>query len=123
MRTNRMIAGLTLLFATACRNFEGAAIETFSKQRSCPESGVTARVRDDLGAYDVQFPTAVLPPPDIASEPARLAMWQTEQAQMRSRFNDRQRVYEVSGCNERWFASCANTKQKYHSCVLLPAPK
>jgi hypothetical protein len=111
---------LLLLFGAGCRNFEGAAVEAFSKQRSCPESGVAARVRDDLGTYDLQVPMPQ-PPEDIAGEPSRLAVWQAQQQETRSRLNSRERVYEVTGCNERRFATCANTPKKYHSCVLLPA--
>jgi hypothetical protein len=119
MRITFLLA-LLLLSGVGCRNFEGAAVEAFSKERSCPKDGVTAHARDDLGAYELQVPTRS-PPDDIANEPSRRAVWQEQQDERRARVNSKERVYEVSGCNEKRFAACANTPKKYHACVLLPA--
>jgi hypothetical protein len=108
-----------LVCGAGCRNFEGTAVEAFSKERSCLQDGVTAHVRDDVGAYQLQFPTPVLPPADIANDPSRRAVWEADQEKMRSGFNSRQRVYEVNGCNENWLVSCGYTTLKIQVCMLI----
>jgi hypothetical protein len=91
----------------------------FGYDYSCPDSRIGVSARDDLeeGPLSPRPPPPVeaSPPPDVATDPERLRVWQeNREAQRRrdERFADSlsecgRRVYEATGCGERRFYSCA----------------
>jgi hypothetical protein len=58
------IAGAALSFACGGMSARDDAIATFSRSFSCPKDGLTVAERE------------ATPPPDVATDPDRLAVWQ-----------------------------------------------
>lgn len=117
------VLGLVSLLAACtqgCKSNEQAARETFSKDSSCPSERVTAVARPELSAYDLTFGKSA-PPANIASDPARVAMWQADQDKTRKGWDDRMRVVEVGGCDEKKYYQCASGKHGT-SCSGMTAP-
>jgi hypothetical protein len=98
----------------ACTSFPTQAKEDFAKKFSCPEEQVTVKDRKDLNADDVlerdRKPRKKdVAPPEIASDPARLAKWTKDrddaEAARRS-FHSSYDVLEVAGCGHKNLVVC-----------------
>ena len=70
---------LFLVCLVGCSKETGAR-ETFSREHTCPEDRVEVRERKDLRPSMLRV--RVSPPPEIASDPGRLAQFNEKQAEM-----------------------------------------
>lgn len=52
-------------------------IDEFSEKFSCPNDSITSKKRPDVDV--AQFEKAATPPPEVAADPARLAVWKSHQ--------------------------------------------
>ncbi|MBL8923686.1 MAG: hypothetical protein JNJ54_32830 [Myxococcaceae bacterium] len=92
---------LLVVSLSGCQSLTDGAREQVSKAYSCPLERVVGVERSDLKAMELRLagvpkPT---PPPDIAADPARLAMWQQSQAESRTQAASYPGVViEVKGC-------------------------
>ena len=77
----------------------------FSQDATCPEDRVAVRETPLVL-------TPVEPPPDVAADPQRLAMWQARDAEQR-RAKQSDRYYVVSGCGASHVYRC-------YYCVEMP---
>lgn len=111
-----LVTAVSASLLLGCQSRVTVARETFSKSKSCPLDRVTARERPDLSAYDVIFGKRATPPPEVAKDPARLALWQKQQDESRRAWDAAQSVVEVEGCGERALAMCSSRKRT--SCSL-----
>ena len=103
------------VLGTACSN-ESVARETFSRERSCPLDGITAKEHPEISAYGLTHAKAQ-PPPDIAADPARLAVWKANEDQSKKQIDNIRTVVEVAGCNEKAYYTCShNGKSGRRTC-------
>ena len=111
----------TAMAVTGCTaDKEKIARETFAKDRSCPLEGVRATARPDLSSYDLTFGKRT-PPPDAASDPQRLALWQADEARERAGWNEKIAVYLLVGCKEAKYYRCGVAKNGTY-CAAMSAP-
>jgi hypothetical protein len=99
----------TILSLTACQSLADGAKEAFAKDYSCPADRVESRDRPDLrhSSFDTAPNTLTpKPPPDIAADPARLAMWQQRHQRDPTEFDRTTDVEEVRGCGKQAFYFC-----------------
>ncbi len=103
---SRNLAGLAIAVVTiaGCRSKEQGAREHFSKDVTCPEDRVEVKARTDLHPSD--WLEKRTPPADIASDPGRLSMWQAQQADLRSRADTQDDIFEASGCGTQKLYAC-----------------
>jgi hypothetical protein len=83
----------------SCTALPGGTRETFSQQYSCPLDSITSKARPDVQA--TQFETAATPPPEVAGDPARLAVWKSNQPQPWS-----VEFFELTGCGHHVLWGC-----------------
>ena len=79
--------GVAILTAS-CKPTTGDARAVFATTHMCPADRVVATKRDDLNAHDVIFGSSS-PPREVATDPARLAMWRQQQAKSQASLNSR----------------------------------
>jgi len=109
MRRAASVACLAWLFAlpglAGCGSVTTAAREQFVSAFTCPEDRVTVTERSDLLAHD--FKARPAPPPEIASDPGRLAVWSELEASSYASDDHRAgEIYEVRGCDTVAFFAC-----------------
>ncbi len=73
--------------------------EEFSEQYSCPIDSITSKARSDIQA--AQFEKPVTPPAEVAADPARLAVWKSNQPQPWS-----VDFFELTGCGHHVLWGC-----------------
>jgi hypothetical protein len=104
-------AGVSLL--ASCASISTAAGDVFASQTQCAREKVTVVRRPD---YRRPLPPAPLLPPDVAADPARLAVWQQQRDEERRQANESAcgpnlpgyDAYEATGCGLRFIVCCAN---------------
>ena len=99
----------TLVSLTSCQSLADGAKETFAKDYSCPADRVESRDRPDLrhSSFDTGPTTPTpKPPPDIAADPARLAMWQRRHQHDPTELDSTTDVEEARGCGKQAFYFC-----------------
>jgi hypothetical protein len=112
MASSRHVTTLFIIAAlTACMSVEGNAKDYFAWHHSCPQNRVTFTERPDLRRHDAPpAPTYATPPPDVAGDPQRLAMFrETERKENEARAvasEDRRYIIEVSGCGVSELSVC-----------------
>jgi hypothetical protein len=98
-----VLAALPLL---SCKALRDGAREEFSTRFSCPPERIELRPRPDLHPYDVVFGPGASPPVEVASDPARLAIWQRTQSANRDGWDDGREVFELRGCEHAVLFAC-----------------
>jgi len=76
-------------------------------------SRIEVRPRPDIDGYTAAHGKPPAPPPEIARDPGRLAVWQKDQDDRRS--HDYGTVYEVRGCNHGKLYTCSRSTGASHS--------
>lgn len=107
MHLRLLVLGL-LAFLFACKPLKSGAREQFSKQHACPESRVEVRPRGDLRVWDVLVGVTPQPPPDVASDPERIALFRANQQDQNDRMQSSCELYEVRGCSQQQLLCCAH---------------
>jgi hypothetical protein len=79
-----------------CSPSETGAREEFAHQYSCPRERVSARERTDI------VPSTGAPPPDVAGDPDRLALWRSDALKRM----DTRPVFEATGCGRSELYRC-----------------
>lgn len=97
--------GVALLACSGCVTSMAGARSQFAQDETCPDDRVSV-------AAEARLPTVASPPPDVASDPQRLAMWQRADEQ-RERSESREKYYVAKGCGQTQVYHC------YH-CVDMP---
>jgi hypothetical protein len=104
-----VLAIVVTIMTASCKPTTGHARAVFATTHTCPANRVVATQRDDLSAHDVLFGSS-RPPREVATDPARLAMWRQQQAKSQASVNNRYRVFEVLGCNIHVLSACHRMK-------------
>ncbi len=94
-----------------CTSLEQGAQEEFTTKFSCPKDRVKVVPRSDLKAFDITFGTRAPPPADVASDPARLAIWQKKQDDTEASWNAGTPVFEVTGCDKDVIFTCGRAQK------------
>jgi hypothetical protein len=87
-----------------CQSKEAGAREKFSKEFTCPAERVEVRERSDLKPSMLR--AQVPPPPDVAADPARLAMWKAEEETNNENADQMCDMLEARGCNQQSLVCC-----------------
>jgi hypothetical protein len=103
-----------------CQSKEGGAREKFSQELTCPAERVEVRERSDLKP-SMLYPQ-VSPPPDIAADPGRLAMWKAEQEKRDENADEACDLFEARGCNQQSLVCCRRHSKRWNevSCSTRP---
>jgi hypothetical protein len=102
------LAVFAALLAGGCKNVVEGAKDEFSKEFTCPLDRVEARARPELHRSDLESqPT---PPKDIAADPARLKMWQEQQAKVNAARDSQDDIVELRGCGHQVLYACHRFK-------------
>ncbi|HEY8073536.1 MAG TPA: hypothetical protein VIF62_05490 [Labilithrix sp.] len=83
----------------SCTSLPGQTREEFSQQYSCPLDSITSKDRSDVQA--TEFAKPATPPPEIAGDPARVAVWRSNQPQPWS-----VDFFELTGCGHHVLWGC-----------------
>ena len=113
MRSHHLaIAAVTVCgLLQGCKRLKTGAREDFRQRYSCPDDRIEVKARDDLHAMDVLGVrvSGVQPPEDVKKDPARLAVWEQSQAEVRQRQAEAfapYEVFEVMGCGHQVVLAC-----------------
>jgi hypothetical protein len=114
------------LLAASCAVSASAVRERFALDHSCPEERVSAHERSDVKPSDILLAHDEQPPPEVAADPQRLAMWRDRNRAQAERWDDDHGVYEVQGCGAAGVYACGRNNHDYFgpaSCVAIgPQP-
>jgi hypothetical protein len=105
-----------VLSASACQSLDDGARDEFAGHFTCPKERVEVRSRPDLNSYDLTWGRAQ-PPPDVAADPQRLALWKEKQQDSRSRGSDP--VFELRGCGHSVLYHCTRANTGTHSGAVM----
>lgn len=82
----------------------------YAKSFTCPGERVTVTPRPDIPPHTLighgADGTDPKPPPDVAADPGRLAMWQAQMAQKWAEVDKLGPPYEVEGCGKKAMLVC-----------------
>ncbi len=81
------------------------AQDDFARTYSCPRERVTATLRKDLRAYDLQVGPQS-PPREVAADPGRLAQWKKNEAEVAEGYAS-MRVVLTRGCGHEVYDVCS----------------
>jgi hypothetical protein len=102
-----LLAFLVVLAGCSTRSLESGAQETFTREFSCPADRVTVTLRPEVDVYAKTFAFApTKPPPDVAADKARLAVWNEERAKAQAFYRERYKAYSASGCGSKALYAC-----------------
>lgn len=104
------IAGLLVVIAGCSQ--EKSARERFATDKTCPIDRVTATEKVGESAHDLIWGPPKKPPPEIAADPARLALWQKQEDASKKSWDKATRVWEVTGCNETQLYTCMPSSKR-----------
>jgi hypothetical protein len=105
-RSFAALVAITLAVGACKSGAMDSAKEDFAKKYTCPEDRVEARIREDVTATQVYNRKPSTPPAEVASDPARLALWRKQQSDSAARDNDGHHVVEVRGCGHHELDAC-----------------
>jgi hypothetical protein len=108
----RVVWGLVVAYALCGCSLDGKARTDFSKQFTCPENAITVQERDDLDADELIWGPPTPPPPEVARDPERLALWRKQHAPKTA---DRT-VFHVQGCAHDVFYACGRSNKSRPMC-------
>lgn len=101
---------LGVLALASCATEYGGARDTFVHDQSCPADRVTVVPLPD---YRRPLPPPPSPPPDVASDPERLATWQKQREAERAQAarpigadGNVCDVFQVTGCGQQRLLCC-----------------
>lgn len=111
--------GLFLVCLVGCSKETGAR-EKFSQEFTCPADRVEVRERKNLKPSMLRV--RVPPPPEIASDPGRLAQYNEKQAEIDEGADTFGDIYEARGCNHQSLYACRirSNKTVGVSCTSQP---
>ena len=99
-----VVALLSASLAVGCKGKQTGAREYFARELTCPEDRVEVRARTDIRPSNLK--TKSTPSKEIAADPQRLKIMQTEQAESDASENSLNEVLEVRGCDHQKIYSC-----------------
>ena len=98
---------LIALGQLGCQSLSDGAKNDFSRSFTCPMDRVEVRARPELHPSD--WFKAKTPPSEVASDPARLRMWQDAQERLRTSGDKYHSIYEARGCGHQTLYECGRT--------------
>ena len=103
-----------------CQSKEAGAREKFSNEVTCPEERVEVRERSDLTPSMLR--AQVPPPPDVAADPGRLAMWKAKEEESNENADQACDMFEARGCGKQSLVCCRRHSKRINetSCMTLP---
>jgi hypothetical protein len=105
-----VLAILSGLALGGCESVLDGSKDEFSKEFTCPLDRIEARPRPDLRPSSLNGDRATDPPKDIAADPDRRRMWQTDHETMMAREDARDDVFELRGCGRHVLYACHRFK-------------
>lgn len=110
----RLMAGfLTGLLLTGCTNRVDAARDLFVQEKTCPADRVQVNELEGPTLHELRQQEQGQNPPkaptDVQADPARLALWQAQQAEAartRQWIDERFLLYRASGCGQQQDYAC-----------------
>jgi hypothetical protein len=105
------LAGALAILNTGCvMSMAQGARTIFSQKNTCPSDRITVRQRADVPPHTLLAPQASQPqpPPDVASDPERLALWNKMHRDREASIDDVGTTYEVSGCGQSVMYVCTH---------------
>jgi hypothetical protein len=93
-------------------SLDDRARNEFSRQFTCPTNAITVQERDDLNADELIWGPPASPPPEVAKDPERLALWQQQHALRPSS----RTVFHVQGCKHDTFYACGRSNKGHPMC-------
>ena len=126
----RIFVVLAVILLAGCASREQAARDAFAKSLTCPVERVTATKVDGVRWSDVQRRANPIPqpPPEVRSDPARLAMWNKQNDNLSSGFDHNYEGFHVTGCGHEVNYLCfcpfdaPTWKQAACTCDAPPVP-
>ncbi len=99
---------------------ETGAREKFSQEFTCPEDQVEVRERKELKPSMLRVKSP--PPPEIASDPARLRLYKEQQAESDEGADTLGDIFEARGCDKQSLYACRIRSNKTFgvSCMTQP---
>ncbi len=91
----------------ACQSLSEGARSDFATSFTCPLDRVEVRSRPELHPSDWFEPRR--PPSEVASDSARLRMWQDEQERLRTIEDKYHSIYEARGCGHQALYECGRS--------------
>src|SRR6185312_3732055 len=105
-----VVGSLGFVLWHAFSSVSGAAKDKFVSEMTCPADRVTAKPRTDLSARDLAPRyTPPTPPADVASDPARLDLWNAQHPP--PRIDESLQVIELEGCGHHVLWACRRGKK------------
>ena len=102
-----VLAAALLAIGSGCGVRASEVREVFAEDNNCPEDRVEVKKRSDLSAWSVSTGGLVKkPPPDVAADPERLAMWQKKRKQLQKNSERNSWVFEARGCGQEAILVC-----------------
>ena len=108
----KITALLVLAAAGGCKSPQTGAKEEFSKDVNCPADRVEVRPRADLTASAVLWSKPAAPPPKVAADPERLAMFNKKQQERAAATDGSCEVFEAKGCDTQVLYCCSYASQR-----------
>ncbi|QEA12951.1 hypothetical protein [Comamonas flocculans] len=103
----------TGLMTQGCTSRMDAARDLFMQAKTCPAERVQVRELEGLTLHarreKKRMTNAVQAPDDVRADPARLALWQAQQAEaarIRQWIDERFLLYRASGCGQQQDYAC-----------------
>lgn len=134
-RAHIRYALLSLLLTGCGKDLGDGARETFAKKYSCPEDRIAVQERKDLNYAALVFREGEpVPSEGVRADPARLAKFHQDQADIRAQEMERlnalqYQLYQVEGCNEDLLLACRHpvhheggTLVNEVTCISVTAP-
>lgn len=95
----------SLLLVLGCESMRGTVRSAFSNTYSCPRSAIVITPRPDVKAHTVIDPPSE-PPADVASDPARLRLWNERRQRHYAQLDSDDDVFDASGCGHEDRYAC-----------------
>jgi hypothetical protein len=116
MMAKRFLVLIGALSLAACGQLSKGASRYFVDKYSCPAEKVTVAEKRDARPSEIFAADwrAATPPAEVASDPQRLAQWQTKETERRKSWEawmNRAQLFEVSGCGHRLVLACRKPGQ------------
>ena len=109
MRCRISISITFLALLAGCTSLEVGAQEAFTREFSCPGDRVAVVPRPEVDVFTKMSGSApAQPPPDVAADRGRLAVWNEDRAKSEAFYRARFKAYEVSGCGKSALYACSH---------------
>lgn len=116
-RCARHVALLGTLLLAGCGDPVEAARDEVTKSWTCPADRVQVARRDDLDAAAIYRKKAwrATPPPDVAADPGRKALFEAQQnetIERSAKYYERATLVEARGCGKEALLTCYRRSKK-----------